>query len=67
MIPAIFNFIGVLILAIVFLVLFILESKFPLRKRVQQRWKIIFINSLVPLTASGAVEIAKQGKNKLAQ
>lgn len=51
MIHSIFDFIGVPILVIVFLILFVLESKFKLRKRVQQRWKRIFINSIVSLPA----------------
>ena len=51
MIHSIFDIIGVPILVIVFLFLFVLESKFQLRKRVQQRWKRIFINSIVSLPA----------------
>ena len=51
MMYTIFDIIGVPILVIVFLVLFVLESKFQLRKRVQQRWRRIFINSIVSLPA----------------
>lgn len=51
MIHTIFDFIGVPILIIVFLILFVLESKFQLRKRVQLRWKRIFINSVVSFPA----------------
>ena len=51
MIDATFDIIGVSILVIAFLMLFVLESKFQLRKRVQQCWKRIFTNSIVSLPA----------------
>jgi sterol desaturase/sphingolipid hydroxylase (fatty acid hydroxylase superfamily) len=47
MIDSIFDTYGSVILIITFLLLFILESKFQLRKRVQNRWKRIVINFLV--------------------
>lgn len=40
---------GTLILVILFIIFFILESKFQLRKRVQNRWKRIIINLLVSI------------------
>lgn len=49
MIRAIFDTYGTAILATLFLLLFILESRFQLRKRVQNRWKRIIINFLVSI------------------
>jgi sterol desaturase/sphingolipid hydroxylase (fatty acid hydroxylase superfamily) len=47
MIDSIFDTYGSVILMLTFILLFILESKFQLRKRVQNRWKRIVINFLV--------------------
>jgi sterol desaturase/sphingolipid hydroxylase (fatty acid hydroxylase superfamily) len=47
MIDSIFDTYGSVILIIIFILLFILETKFQLRKRVQNRWKRIVINFLV--------------------
>ena len=44
MIRSIFDTYGTAILVSIFILLFIAESKFQLRKRVQNRWKRIFIN-----------------------
>jgi sterol desaturase/sphingolipid hydroxylase (fatty acid hydroxylase superfamily) len=45
----IFDWKGIPILIIVFWVLFILESKFELRKRVQKQWQRAFINNIVSI------------------
>ena len=45
----IFDWKGIPILIIVFCVLFILESKFELRKRVQKQWQRAFINNVVSI------------------
>ena len=50
-IKTIFNNIGIPTLMIVFLVLFIIEGRRQLRKRVQSRWHRIFINFIVSLPA----------------
>src|SRR3954453_8279121 len=47
----IFDSIGTLVLMVVFLVLFIIEGRRQLRKRVQPRWHRIFINLIVSLPA----------------
>ncbi|HUZ59297.1 MAG TPA: sterol desaturase family protein [Hanamia sp.] len=49
MIRSIYDMHGSIILVIVFIILFILESKFQLRKRVQNRWKRIIINFVVSI------------------
>lgn len=49
MIKSIFDIYGTAILAGLFLVLFILESQFQLRRRIQSRWKRIFINVIVSI------------------
>ncbi len=46
---SIFDTYGSAILVGIFIILFVLESKFQLRKRVQNRWKRIIINCLVSL------------------
>ena len=51
MMHSLFDTIGVPILVVIFLVLFVLETKLQLRKRVQLRFKRIFINSIVSLPA----------------
>ncbi|MBD0288214.1 MAG: sterol desaturase family protein [Flavisolibacter sp.] len=51
MIHSVFDLKGVPILCILFLVLFLFESRFPLRKRVQSRWKRITINTIVSIPA----------------
>ncbi|MFC3199113.1 sterol desaturase family protein [Parapedobacter deserti] len=50
-IKAVFDSFGVPILAGVFVVLFLIESKFQLRRRVQNRWKRIVINSILSIPA----------------
>ncbi|MEO6683814.1 MAG: sterol desaturase family protein [Ginsengibacter sp.] len=49
MIQSVFDTYGALILSVLFVVLFFLESKFQLRKRVQNRWKRMVINFLVAI------------------
>lgn len=51
MIRSFFDVTGALILTGVFLLLFITESRFALRKRVQGRWKRLLINFLLSLPA----------------
>lgn len=51
LIRQIFDFIGAPILTGVFLILFLAETKWRLRKRVQGRWKRIIINAIVSLPA----------------
>src|SRR3989337_2032476 len=51
MIKDIFETYGMPILFGVFIILFILESKFQLRRRVQQRWKRIIINFITSIPA----------------
>jgi sterol desaturase/sphingolipid hydroxylase (fatty acid hydroxylase superfamily) len=51
MINNIFDTYGALILITLFVILFLLETKFQLRKRVQNRWKRIIINFIVSIPA----------------
>lgn len=51
MIKSIFDTYGTPILIIIFIILFFLETRFQLRKRVQNRWKRIVINFVVSLPA----------------
>ncbi|MCY7411394.1 MAG: sterol desaturase family protein, partial [Chitinophagales bacterium] len=51
MIQSIFDTYGTPILIGIFILLFILEKKFELRKRVQPRWKRIIINFIVSIPA----------------
>ena len=51
MIRSLFDTYAVIILITMFGILFLLESRFQLRKRVQGRWKRIFINSIVSIPA----------------
>lgn len=51
MIHSVFQIIGVPVLIILFILLFVLETKFQLRKRVQSRWKRIVINFIVSFPA----------------
>jgi sterol desaturase/sphingolipid hydroxylase (fatty acid hydroxylase superfamily) len=51
MIRSVFDTYGVLVLLGAFIILFFLETKFQLRKRVQNRWKRIIINFIVSLPA----------------
>src|SRR5687768_2413957 len=51
MIRYVFDTYGVLVLLGAFIILFLLETKFQLRKRVQDRWKRIIINFVVSLPA----------------
>ncbi len=57
MIKNIFDIYGTLILIGLFIILFILETKFQLRKRVQSRWKRMFINFIVSLPAFALLRI----------
>ena len=49
MIRSIYDIYGASILIIVFITLFLIETKFQLRKRVQSRWKRIIINIIVSI------------------
>ncbi len=49
MIKSVYDMYGTPLLVIVFIILFIIETRFQLRKRVQNRWKRIVINFLVSL------------------
>ena len=51
MIRSVFDTYGVIILITMFVILFLLESRFQLRKRVQGRWKRILINTIVSIPA----------------
>jgi sterol desaturase/sphingolipid hydroxylase (fatty acid hydroxylase superfamily) len=51
MIKSIFDTYGTPILISIFVILFLQESRFQLRKRVQSRWKRVFINFVVSLPA----------------
>ncbi len=51
MIKSIFDSYGTPILIALFIILFIVETKFQLRKRVQNRWKRILINFIVSIPA----------------
>lgn len=51
MIKAIFDTYGAPILIALFAILFLVESRFQLRKRVQSRWKCLFINFIVSIPA----------------
>jgi sterol desaturase/sphingolipid hydroxylase (fatty acid hydroxylase superfamily) len=57
MIKSIFDTYGTLILISIFIILFILESKFQLRKRVQGRGRRLFINFVVSLPAFALLRI----------
>jgi len=57
MIKSIFDTYGTPILITVFVILFLVESKFQLRKRVQSRWKRIFINFIVSIPAFALLRI----------
>jgi sterol desaturase/sphingolipid hydroxylase (fatty acid hydroxylase superfamily) len=57
MIKSIFDAYGTPILVSLFIVLFLLESRFELRKRVQRRWKRVFINFVVSLPAFALLRI----------
>ncbi|MEO6949728.1 MAG: sterol desaturase family protein [Ginsengibacter sp.] len=49
MIRSVFDTYGTAILVVLFIILFLIESKFQLRKRVQNRWKRILINFVVSI------------------
>jgi len=49
MIQSIFDSYGSVILPVVFVILFLLETKFQLRRRVMSRWKRIFTNFIVSI------------------
>ncbi len=57
MIKTIFDTYGTPILITVFVILFLLESRFQLRKRVQGRWKRMFINFIVSIPAFALLRI----------
>ncbi len=51
MIKSVFDTYGGIILVTLFVILFFIESRSPLRKRMQGRWKRIFINSMLSIPA----------------
>ncbi len=57
MIKSIFDSYGTPILIGLFAILFLLETKFRLRERVQSRWKRIFINFIVSIPAFALLRI----------
>ena len=57
MIKSVFDTYGTPILIILFIILFIVESKFQLRKRVQSKWKRGLINIIVSLPAFALLRI----------
>jgi sterol desaturase/sphingolipid hydroxylase (fatty acid hydroxylase superfamily) len=57
MIKSIFDTYGTPILVTAFVILFFVESKFQLRKRVQSRWKRTFINFIVSIPAFALLRI----------
>lgn len=57
MIKSIFDTYGTPILITIFLILFFIEGKFQLRKRVQSRWKRVFINFIVSIPAFALLRI----------
>lgn len=57
MIKAIFDTYGTPILLALFAILFLIESKFQLRKRVQKRWKRIIINFVVSIPAFALLRV----------
>jgi sterol desaturase/sphingolipid hydroxylase (fatty acid hydroxylase superfamily) len=57
MIRTIFDTYGTPILVTLFIILFFIESKFQLRKRVQGRWKRIVINFIVSMPAFALLRI----------
>jgi len=57
MIKTIFDTYGTPILITFFVILFLLETKFQLRRRVQNRWKRMFINFIVSLPAFALLRI----------
>src|SRR3954471_22236341 len=50
-IQSVFNSIGSPVLTVIFLILFIIEGRRQLRKRVQPRWHRIFINFIISFPA----------------
>ena len=57
MIKSIFDTYGTPILVSVFAILFLVESKFQLRKRVQSRWRRVFINFVISIPAVASLRI----------
>ncbi|HWJ26692.1 MAG TPA: sterol desaturase family protein [Flavisolibacter sp.] len=57
MIRPIFDIYGTPVLVSLFILLFLLESKFRLRKRVQSRWKRVFLNFIVSIPAFALLRI----------
>jgi len=57
MIKTVFDTYGTPILISIFIILFVLESLFQLRKRVQSRWKRIVINVIVSIPAFALLKI----------
>ncbi|MEO9005190.1 MAG: sterol desaturase family protein [Ginsengibacter sp.] len=58
MILSLFDTYGSVILVALFIILFIIESKFQLRKRVQSRWKRIVINFVVSIPSFALLRLA---------
>ncbi len=57
MIRSVSDFVGFPVLFVFFILLFILENRFQLRKRVQSRWKRVAINFIVSLPAFALLRI----------
>ena len=57
MIRTIFDTYGAIILITIFIILFVLESRIQLRRRVQNRWKRIVINFIVSIPAFALLRI----------
>ncbi len=58
MIKAVFDSYGAPIVIAIFIILFLVESKFQLRKRVQGRWKRMVINFIVSIPAFALLRLA---------
>jgi sterol desaturase/sphingolipid hydroxylase (fatty acid hydroxylase superfamily) len=58
MIKSIFDTYGVPVLLLMFIILFVLEGRFQLRKRVQTRWKRVVINFIVSIPAFALLRVA---------
>lgn len=58
MIQTVFDIQGAIFLTLLFVVLFILETKFQLRKRVQKRWKRVVINFVFSIPSFALLRLA---------
>ncbi|MGS0748778.1 sterol desaturase family protein [Halpernia sp. GG3] len=58
LIRSVFDIYGTAILVVIFILLFIVETKFSLRKRVQNRWKRIFINFGISMPSFALMRLA---------